>query len=107
MNKLRINKMGILSVAKIYALIMLVVSLIISIPYGLFVMFFGAAMMSAGGEGGILGGGGGIIAGLLLMIGIPIFYGAFGFVFGAIGALIYNIFAGIAGGIEIEVENIH
>jgi len=107
MSKLRINKLGILSIAKMYALIMLVVSLLISIPYGFFIMFFGAAMMSAGGRGGLLGGGGGIIAGLLFMIGIPIFYGAIGFVFGAIGALIYNIFAGIVGGIEIEVENIH
>ncbi len=107
MNKLRINKLGVLSVAKMYALIMLAVSLIISIPYGLFIMFFGAAMMSAGGRGGVLGGGGGIIAGLLLMIGLPIFYGAIGFVFGAIGALIYNVFAGVIGGIEIEVESIN
>ena len=107
MNKLRINKLGILSVAKMYALIMLVVSLLISIPYGLFIMFFGAAMMSTGGRSGLAAGGGSIVLGLLFMIGIPIFYGAIGFVFGAIGALIYNIFAGIVGGIEIEVENIH
>ena len=107
MSKLRINKLGILSIAKMYALIMLVVSLLISIPYGFFIMFFGAAMMSAGGRGGLAAGGGSIVLGLLFMIGIPIFYGAIGFVFGAIGALIYNIFAGIVGGIEIEVENIH
>jgi len=30
-----------------------------------------------------------------------------GFVFGAIGALVYNIFAGIVGGVEIEVESIN
>ena len=106
MNKLRIRKLGILSVAKMYALIMLVVSLIISIPYGLFIMFFGAAMMSAGGRGGLAAGGGSIVLGLLFMIGLPIFYGAIGFVFGAIGALIYNLFAGMIGGIEIEVESV-
>ena len=107
MNKLRIRKLGVLSVAKIYALIMLVISLIISIPYGLFVMVFGAAMMGTGERAGLAAGGGGIVIGLLVMIGLPIFYGLIGFVFGAIGALVYNIFAGIVGGVEIEVESIN
>lgn len=107
MNKLRIKKLGILSVAKIYALMMLVISLIISIPYGLFIMVFGAALLGTGEKAGLAAGGGGIIIGLLFMIGLPIFYGLIGFVFGAISALIYNIFAGIVGGVEIEVENIH
>jgi len=74
MNKLRIRKLGVLSVAKIYALIMLVISLIISIPYGLFVMVFGAAMMGTGERAGLAAGGGGIVIGLLVMIGLPIFY---------------------------------
>lgn len=107
MNKLRINKLGILSVAKMYALVMLAVSLIISIPFGFIYMIAGAAMLSAGGRGGAAAGGGGIVGGLLFMIGLPIFYGAIGFVAGAVGALIYNLFAGIVGGVEIEVENIH
>jgi len=107
MNKLRIRKLGVLSVAKIYALIMLVISLIISIPYGLFIMVFGAAMMGTGERAGLAAGGGGIVIGLLVMIGLPIFYGLIGFVFGAIGALVYNIFAGIVGGVEIEVESIN
>jgi hypothetical protein len=90
-----------------YALMMLVISLIISIPYGLVIMIFGAAMMGTGERGGFMAGGGSIVMGLLFMIGIPIFYGAMGFVFGAIGALVYNVFAAMVGGIEIEVENIH
>ena len=106
MSKLRINKLGVLSVAKMYALIMLVVSLLISIPYGLVIMFFGAAMMNTAGRGGMAMGGGSIVMGLVFMIALPIFYGAIGFVFGALGALIYNVFAGMIGGIEIEVENI-
>jgi hypothetical protein len=97
----------VLSVAKIYALMMLVISLIFSVPYGLFIMIFGMAMMGTGDRGGMAAGGGSIVAGLLAMILIPIFYAAMGFVFGAIGALVYNIFAGIVGGVEIEVENVH
>jgi hypothetical protein len=34
----------------------------------------------------------------------PIFYAVFGFVFGVIGAFIYNLVAKWIGGIEVEVE---
>lgn len=63
MNKLRIKKLGILSVAKIYGLMMLVISLLISIPYGLIIMIFGAALLSGGrgGSEGFAAGGGSII----------------------------------------------
>ncbi len=97
--------MGVLSVAKIYGLMMLVMSLLISIPYGLFIIIyalFGAGMLK--GDAGLALGGGGVIAGILVMIGLPIFYGVIGFIGGAISALVYNIFAGIVGGVEIEVE---
>ncbi len=108
MNKLRIRKLGVLSVAKIYAVMMLVMSLIISIPYGLIIILFslsGASSLGRGGGGFALGGGG-VVVGLLIMIGLPIFYGLMGFVIGAISALVYNVFAGMVGGIEIEVENV-
>jgi hypothetical protein len=108
MNKLRIKSLGVFSVAKIYAVMMLVMSLLISIPYGLIFMVFGASLMGGmGGRDGMMAGGGSIIGGLLVMIGIPIFYAIIGFVAGAIGALVYNLFAGMVGGIEIEVENIY
>ena len=107
MNKLRIRKLGVLSVAKIYAVMMLVMSLLISIPYGLMIMLFGAAMLGSGANEGIMAGGGAIVMGILVMIGIPVFYSLIGFIAGVIGALIYNIFAGMVGGIEIEVENVY
>jgi hypothetical protein len=107
MNKLRIKKLGILSVAKIYAVMMFVMMLIICIPYGLFIIIFAlSGASSLGGQGGLAMGGGGVILGLVIMIGVPIIYGLIGFVAGAIGALVYNIFAGMVGGIEIEVENV-
>ena len=109
-NKLKIKKLGILSVAKIYAVMMLIFSLLIAIPYGLFIILFsiigGAGAGSQDGLAGLAVGGGGIVVGILVMIGIPIFYAVLGFVGGAISALIYNIFAGMVGGIEIEVENV-
>ena len=105
MNKLRIRKLGVLSVAKMYAAIMLVVSLLISIPYGIIIIvygLFGASLV--GGNAGLAVGGGGIVVGILVMIGIPIVYSLIGFVGGALGALLYNVFSNFVGGIEIEVE---
>ncbi len=111
MNRLKIRKLGILSLAKIYAVMMFVMSLLISIPYGLFIIIFaligGVGAGSQDGMAGLLVGGGGVIMGLIVMVMIPVFYALTGFIFGALGALIYNILAGIVGGIEIEVENIN
>lgn len=108
MNKLKIRKLAILSVAKIYAVMMLVMSLLISIPYGLIIIvyaLFGAGMM--GGNAAFAVGGGGVVLGIGIMIGLPIFYGVLGFILGALSALVYNIFSGIVGGIEIEVESVN
>jgi hypothetical protein len=107
MNKLRIRKLGVLSVAKMYAAIMLVISLLISIPYGLIVIIyslFGAGMLQ--GNTALAVGGGGVVLGIAIMIGIPIMYSLMGFVGGAIGAFLYNIFSSFVGGIEVEVESI-
>ena len=107
MNRLRIRKLGVLSVAKIQALVLLVVSLLISIPYGLIIIvysLFGASLI--GGNASFAVGGGGVVVGILVMVGLPIFYAIIGFIGGAISALVYNLFSGIVGGIEIEVENI-
>lgn len=47
--------------------------------------------------------GGGFFMGFGLLM--PIVYGIFGLVFGAIGALIYNFVAGLTGGLEVEVDD--
>jgi hypothetical protein len=59
-----------------------------------------------GGNASFAVGGGGVVVGILVMIGLPIFYAIIGFIFGAISALVYNLFSGIVGGVEIEVENV-
>jgi hypothetical protein len=108
MNKLQIKKLGILSVAKMSGLMYFVLSLLISIPYGLIIIFIALSASSSLGRqnGGFMVGGGGVVFGLVIMIALPIIYGLIGFVFGVISALVYNIFAGMVGGIEIEVENV-
>lgn len=108
MSRLRINKFGIFSVAKMYALIMFVVSLLIAVPYGLIIIVISLmGSSSLRGDEAWLMGGGGIIAGIAIMIVLPILYAIIGFIAGVIGSLIYNIFARIVGGIEIEVDTLH
>ena len=108
MNKLRIRKLGVLSVAKIEGAILFVLSLLISIPYGLILIIYGLVGGSAiGNSAGLAIGAGGVVIGLLIMVGLPILYGTMGFVGGAIAALLYNLFSNWVGGIEIEVESIY
>jgi len=108
MNKLRIRKLGVLSVAKIEGAILFVLSLLISIPYGLILIIYGLVGGSAvGSNAGLAIGAGGVVIGLLIMVGLPIMYGVMGFIGGAIAALLYNLFSNWVGGIEIEVESIY
>ncbi len=45
------------------------------------------------------------IGGMLLMaVLIPVMYGVFGFIFGALSAALYNVITRWIGGIEVEVE---
>jgi hypothetical protein len=99
-----IKRFGIFSAAKIYAVVMAGLGLVIGVPLGLIMIVFGAAIASAGGNSAA-GGGFGIGLGLFYMIGLPIIYGVMGFVFGAIGAAIYNATARTIGGLEMELEN--
>ena len=106
MAEMTIRRFSVFSVAKMQALLMFVMGLIIGVIYGLFFMLFGAALsaFATRGEDQAMGGVGSIVIGLMFMIGFPIVYGLIGFVAGAIGALIYNIAAGIVGGIKFELE---
>ena len=38
---------------------------------------------------------------------LPILYGVLGFIFTAIACAIYNLVAGLVGGIEVELDNAH
>jgi hypothetical protein len=108
MAEMTIRRFGVLSVAKMYGVLMFIFGLIIGVIYGLFFILFGAAMsaMGSGGSEAVAGGVSSVVMGLAFMIGIPVFYGFFGFIAGAIGSLIYNALSGIVGGIKFELEGV-
>ena len=90
-----IKKLGILSVAKIQGIIMAFIGLIYGILYSLF-----GNISESFTEAGVVGAGLGFVGIIIL----PIMYGVFGFIGGAVIAFLYNIAAEKIGGIEIELK---
>jgi len=42
--------------------------------------------------------------GMGAIVFLPIFYGVMGIVMGALTAVLYNLFAGLVGGIELDIQ---
>lgn len=96
----RVKKFDVLSVAKIAGLCYGAMGLIFVPFFLLFGMIAGQAARQTGG----MPPGFGAMFGAGMAVMMPIFYAVCGFVFGAIGAFIYNLFSGWVGGIEVELE---
>jgi hypothetical protein len=90
-----IKRFGVLKLAIVYGALMAAVGLIGALLF----LMFGTMIAGIGGHAGIMGA-----AGIAAVIIFPIMYGILGFIFGAIGAALYNLIAGVVGGIEIDVE---
>ena len=106
MAEMTIRRFGVISVAKMYGLLMFIFGLVFGVIYGLILIVFGAAISAVGrgGSDAVAGGVSTVAMGVGMMIGLPLFYGVLGFIMGAIGALIYNAVAGIIGGVKFELE---
>jgi hypothetical protein len=98
-----IRRFGALSVGKQLGLTYALLGLLIGAVVALFSLF-GAGLGAALSEDS-----GGSIPGVLLGVGaiifIPALYGILGFIGGLIGAGIYNLVAGITGGIQVELSS--
>jgi len=92
-----IKRIGVLSVAKITGIIAAAFGLLA----GLLMFLFGGVLGSLMGNDG---GGFAMFGGFMAVILLPIIYGIFGFIGGAIQGFIYNLAAGFIGGIHIETE---
>ena len=103
-----IRRIGVWSVAKLYGAMMAV--------FGLFGGALFALAATAGGMAGAMNadasarGAGMAFGGLSALFGVgaiiilPICYGVMGLIIGAISAGLYNLFAGMFGGIELEIQ---
>ena len=85
-----------LSVAKVLGALYALIGLIVGAIIALAALVGGFAADQDAGLMGSLMGVGAIVA-------FPLLYGGFGFVFTLIGAWLYNVIAGMVGGIELDV----
>ncbi len=93
-----IRGVGVLSVAKIYGALSAGMGLLIGL---------GLAAISTIGAGfadNALPPFMSALFGVGAIVILPIFYGVMGLVVGAVGAALYNVFAGTVGGVQIDVE---
>jgi hypothetical protein len=93
----QIKRFGVLQTAKFCAVLYFIMTAIFLIPFGLIAMLTGAF---AGGTEGLFG----VMFGGMFIFFLPLVYAVMGFIFVAIGCLIYNGTAKVTGGIEIEIE---
>jgi hypothetical protein len=92
-----IKSVGVLSVAKMMGLVQACFGVVL-IP---FFLLIGLAGTMVGRQETPLAG----MFGLVFAFCMPIFYGVLGFIMGAIGAALYNVFAKWIGGIEVQVQS--
>jgi hypothetical protein len=97
-----INRVRPLSAGKVAGLLYALIGLLIGAMFSLVGLLGGAAASAAGeheGPGMMLGA----MFGVGAIVLFPIIYGVMGFIGALISAAIYNLVAGIVGGIEVDV----
>lgn len=102
-----VKRVDVISLAKIYGLVMAVGGLVLGILVTVFSALLGG--LAAGinrpgpaGFGSMLGFGS---MGIFGIVFIPIMLGVLGFISGAVGAIIYNNVADFIGGVKLELED--
>jgi hypothetical protein len=100
-----VKSVGVLSVGKVFACLYALLGLIVGAIFSLLALASALAGAAAGGAPpeAQLSGVVALLLGAGAIIIMPILYGLGGFVGGMIAALLYNVVAAIAGGIEIEL----
>ena len=98
-----IRRFGIWSVAKLYGALLAAMGLLFGAIIALASMIGGAAG-AFGADSAASAGPMAMIFGVGAVIFLPIFYGVLGVVMGALSAGLYNLVAGLLGGIEVETE---
>lgn len=98
-----IRRFGVWSVAKLYGSLLAAMGLLFGGIVAIASMIGGAAGV-LGQEAGASAGPMAMMFGVGAIIFLPIFYGVLGVVMGALSAGLYNLFAGMLGGIEVETE---
>lgn len=98
--KFTIRRVGAISLANISGLMYALLGLVGGVFVALFSMF-GAAVANATGRAGNPFGA---AFGMAAIFVLPILYGILGWIIGAITAGLYNLLAGMIGGVQVECD---
>lgn len=93
-----INRVGPMSCAKIAGTLYALIGLLIGACFSLFALLGGFTSDTAGAAGL------GAIIGVGAIVILPLLYGGLGFIATLIGAWLYNLVAGLVGGIELDTQ---
>ncbi len=91
-----IKSVGVLSVAKTMGALYAALGLLF-LPFFLLIGLPGSMIPNQGGQNPFAGG-------MFFGLRAPVFYGVLGFIFGALGAFLYNLIAKWLGGIEVQLQ---
>ena len=95
-----VRRIGVLSVGKIGGLVYATLGLIGGAIFAAFALLGGLAAMGEDEAVGALG----MFFGVGAIVVVPICYGILGALMGMLMAAIYNLVAGVIGGVELDVE---
>lgn len=94
----RLRSIGVLSSAKIFAVVQAAIGILVGFLFLIFAIV-GAALAPAQQKLGMAGM-------IVIAILMPVIYGLIGFVAGAIWAFVYNLVAQAIGGLELQLDAI-
>lgn len=95
-----VRRVGVWSVARIYGAMLAGFGLIAGACLALFSMI-GAGLASQSGDAPAWLGP---MFGIGAIVFLPVLYGVIGLVAGTVSALLYNLFAGLVGGVEFDTQ---
>lgn len=98
-----LKRVGVGSAAKVSGALYAAIGLIMGLIFACIAMV-GGAMSSGMSQSGAMPAFVSGFFGVGAIIFLPIFYGVMGFIGGAIAAWVYNLVAGMAGGLELDLE---
>ena len=95
-----LKKIGVFSAGKITGILYAGLGLIAGVFISLFSVLGAFAGAMSDQEGALVG----LFFGVGAVIFIPVFYGIMGFIAGILTAFLYNLAAGVIGGLELDLE---
>ena len=93
-----IRRIGPLSFARLSGMLYAIVGLVLGGIFSLVALAGGFASDTAGAAGVVA------IIGVAAVVVFPILYGLLGFVMTLIAAWLYNVAAGVVGGVEVDIQ---